>query len=116
MVGLQIDSDLGAAYGWRTPWAKNGAAVAFGFERRVEKLNFQADDVLKSANLSGGGGAVPNVSGQYTVKEAYVEARLPIIEQKDWAYLLSVNGSTAIRTTAPTRRRIPTVSASSGPR
>ena len=38
VVGLQIDSDLGAAYGWRTPWAKNGAAVAFGLERRVEKL------------------------------------------------------------------------------
>jgi outer membrane receptor protein involved in Fe transport len=93
VIGLQFDSDLGAAYGWRTPWSKDGAAVAFGFERRVEKLNFAADDVLKSANLSGGGGAVPNVSGQYTVKEAYVEARLPIIEQMPGAYLLSINGS-----------------------
>ena len=93
VVGLQLDSDLGAAYGWRTPWSKDGVAVAFGLERRVEKLIYNTDDVLKSANLSGGGGAVPNVSGQYTVKEAYVEARLPIIEQMPGAYLLSVSGS-----------------------
>ena len=93
VVGLQFDSDLGAAYGWRTPWAKNGAAVAVGFERRVEKLNFQADPVLKEADLSGGGGSVPDVAGQYTVKEAYIEGRLPILEQQPGAYLLSVNGS-----------------------
>jgi outer membrane receptor protein involved in Fe transport len=93
VVGLQFDSDLGQAYGWRTPWAKNGAAVAVGFERRVEKLVFNASDVLQNADLEGGGGSVPNVSGQYTVKEAYVEARLPILEQQPWAYLLSVNGS-----------------------
>ena len=43
VVGLQVDSDLGEAYGWRTPWAKNGAAVAFGFERRVEKLTSNVD-------------------------------------------------------------------------
>ncbi len=93
VIGLQFDSDLGAAYGWRTPWSKDGAAVAFGFERRVEKLQFNADSVLAGANLSGGGGAVPSVSGQYTVKEGYVEARLPIVEQAPGAYLLSVNGS-----------------------
>ena len=93
VVGLQFDSDLGAAYDWRTPWAKNGAAVAFGIERRVEKLNYQVDDALVSGDLSGFGGASPAISGQYTVKEFYFEGRLPIMEQKDWAYLLSVNGA-----------------------
>lgn len=93
VVGLQVDSDLGAAYGWRTPWAKNGAAVAVGFERRVEKLVFNADSVLTEANLSGGGGSVPSVRGQYTVNEAYVEGRLPLMEQQPGAYLLSVNAS-----------------------
>jgi outer membrane receptor protein involved in Fe transport len=93
VVGLQFDSDLGQAYGWRTPWAKNGAAVAVGFERRVEQLQYNTDPILQGGDQSGSGGATPSVGGQYTVKEAYVEARLPILEQQDWAYLLSVNGS-----------------------
>ena len=93
VVGFQVDSDLGAAYGWRTPWAKNGAAVAVGVERRVEKLVFNADSVLQESNLSGAGGPTPSVKGQYTVTEGYVEGRLPIMEQQQWAYLLSVNGS-----------------------
>ena len=93
VVGLQIDSDLGAAYGWRMPLAKNGAAVAFGIERRVEKLVYQVDDALLSGDLSGFGGASPPISGQYTVKEYYFEGRLPILEQQPYAYLLSINGA-----------------------
>jgi len=93
VVGLQVDSDLGASYGWRTPWAKNGAAVAFGIERRVERLQFGSDALSQSGDLSGSGGASPAVDGQYTVNEYYMEARLPILEQQPWAYLLSVNGS-----------------------
>jgi len=93
VVGLQVDSDLGAAYGWRTPWAKNGAGVAFGLERRVEKLQLQTDTAFSTFDLAGQGGPTIGLDGQYTVKEAYVEARLPIIEQMDFAYLLSVNGS-----------------------
>ena len=93
VIGLQVDSDLGAAYGWRTPWAKNGAAVAFGYERRVEKLVFKVDDALLSGDLSGFGGASPGNAGQYTVNEGYFEGRLPIMEQRDWAYLLSINGA-----------------------
>jgi iron complex outermembrane receptor protein len=93
VLGLQFDSDLGASYGWRTPWAKNGAAVAFGYERRTEKLVYNVDQLLQSGDLSGFGGASPPISGQYTVNEGYVEARLPIMEQQQYAYLLSVNGA-----------------------
>ena len=78
MVGLQFDSDLGAAYGWRTPWAKNGAAVAVGFERRVETLVFNPDTILQTAELSGGGGAVTANKGQFTVKVGQqVDVRVP---------------------------------------
>ncbi len=93
MIGLQFDSDLGAAYGWRTPWARDGAALALGYERRVEKLKFQSDLEGQSGDQSGSGGASPDVDGQYTVNEFYLEGRLPIMQQQDWAYLLSVNGS-----------------------
>jgi iron complex outermembrane receptor protein len=93
VVGFQIDSDLGQSYGWRTPWAKNGAAVAFGIERRVEKLQFASDAALQSGDLSGSGGASPAVDNQYTVVEYYAEGRLPIMERQDWAYLLNINAS-----------------------
>ncbi len=41
VIGLNISSDLGAAYGWTLPWARNGVGVAFGIERRVEKLSLR---------------------------------------------------------------------------
>ena len=93
VVGLQLDSDLGTAYGWRTPWARDGAALAVGFERRVEKLTFQSDLEGQSGDQSGSGGASPDTDGKYTVNEFYLEGRLPILQQQPWAYLLSVNGS-----------------------
>jgi iron complex outermembrane recepter protein len=93
VVGLTIRSDLGEAYGWRTPWATDGLGVAFGLERRVEKLNLQPDSALATNSLSGFGGPVIPSSGQYTVIEPYVEARLPIMEEKPWAYLLNVSAS-----------------------
>jgi outer membrane receptor protein involved in Fe transport len=93
VIGIQVDSDLGESYGWRTPWAKNGAAVALGFEHRKESLQFASDAASQSGDLSGAGGASPAVDGSYTVNEFYVEGRLPIMERQPWAYLLNLTGS-----------------------
>ena len=93
VIGLQVDSDLGESYGWRTPWAKNGAAIALGFEHRKESLEFASDALSSSGDLSGSGGASPPVDGSYTVNEFYVEGRLPIAERQPWAYLLNITGS-----------------------
>ena len=93
VTGFQIDSDLGEAYGWRTPWAKNGAAIALGIERRVERLTFSSDALSASGDLSGAGGASPPIDGKYVVKEIYAEGRLPIMERQPWAYLLNLTGS-----------------------
>jgi outer membrane receptor protein involved in Fe transport len=93
VTGINFDSDLGEAYGWRTPWAKNGAAIALGFEHRKESLEFSSDSLSSSGDLSGSGGASPPVDGSYTVNEFYAEARLPILERQPWAYLLNIQGS-----------------------
>ena len=93
VVGFQVDSDLGTSYGWRTPWSKDGAAIALGIERRVEKLQRNADLEGQSGDQSGSGGAAPDITGQYTVREFYAEGRLPLAQRQPWAYLLSINGS-----------------------
>jgi iron complex outermembrane receptor protein len=93
VVGLNLVSDLGAAYGWQLPWAKNGIGVAFGFERRVEKLFNNSDVEFETGDLAGQGGATHSISGQFTVKEPYAEIRVPIAERLPWAYNLEANAS-----------------------
>ena len=56
VVGLNLTSDLGSAYGWTLPWAKNGVGVAFGIERRVEKLSFAVDSFFSGAEGTGQAG------------------------------------------------------------
>ncbi len=93
VIGLNISSDLGAGYGWTLPWARNGVGVAFGIERRVEKLNLQVDEFFSAFEGTGQGGPVLPLSGQYTVVEPYAEIRVPIMERQEWAYDLTLTAS-----------------------
>jgi outer membrane receptor protein involved in Fe transport len=93
VVGLNLSSDLGTAYGWTLPWAKNGIGLAVGAERRVEKLQLNTDTFFSTFDGAGQGGPVIGLSGQYTVSEFYGELRVPIMERQPWAYDLSVSGS-----------------------
>jgi outer membrane receptor protein involved in Fe transport len=90
--GATLSSDLGQ-YGWKLPWAKSGVGVAFGLERRVEKLALDTDTEFSTFDLAGQGGPTIGLSGQFTVKEAFAEVRVPIVEGAPWADLLSFNGS-----------------------
>jgi outer membrane receptor protein involved in Fe transport len=92
VVGATVSGDLGQ-YGARLPWAKDGIGVAFGLERRVEKLELVPDLEFTSFDLAGQGGPTLPVNGRYTVKEAYAEVKVPIIQDRPWVQLLSVNGS-----------------------
>jgi len=93
VVGLNVTSDLGTGYGWTLPWAKNGVGVAFGIERRVEKLQLNVDEFFSNFEGAGQGGPVLPLNGQYTVVEPYAEVRVPIMERQPWAYDLTVSGS-----------------------
>jgi iron complex outermembrane receptor protein len=93
VVGLHLTSDLGAAYGWTLPWAKNGVGVAVGFEHRTDRLKNTPDSQLATANLSGSGGATLPIQGQVTVDEVFAEAKIPIAERQDYAYMLQFDGS-----------------------
>src|SRR5207302_5505128 len=53
--GATLTSDLGN-YGVKLPWAKTGVGVAFGVERRVEKLDLETDTAFSTFDLAGQGG------------------------------------------------------------
>jgi iron complex outermembrane recepter protein len=90
--GGSVSADLGN-YGWTLPFAKSGVGVAFGVERRVEKLELDTDTEFSTGDLAGIGGEVKGLSGKYTVKEVFGEIRAPLIEGRPFADLLSVNAS-----------------------
>jgi outer membrane receptor protein involved in Fe transport len=90
--GGTMSTDMGN-YGWKLPGAKNGVGVAFGLERRVEKLHFQTDAAYASGDGYGQGGPTIGLDGKYEVKEFFAEFRAPIIEGAPMADLLSVNAS-----------------------
>jgi iron complex outermembrane receptor protein len=90
--GVTISGDLGG-YGMKLPSAKNGISVAVGVERRVEKLQLDTDVEFTTGDLAGQGGPTIGTVGKYTVNEVYGEIRVPLIEGRQLAHLLSVNGS-----------------------
>ncbi len=90
--GATLSADLGN-YGVQLPSAKSGVGLAFGIERRVEKLDLQTDAAFSTGDLAGQGGPTISLGGQYTVKDYFVEARVPLVEGKDFMDLLAINGS-----------------------
>lgn len=91
VYGATLTGDLGM-YGVKTPWASDGVGVAGGIEHRTEKLSLSPDLELTSGDISGQGPVLP-LNGQYSVNEIYGEVNVPILEDRPWAKLLSVNAS-----------------------
>lgn len=92
VTGFNVGGDLGQ-YGFKLPGAKNGVGVAFGFERRSEKMELSTDTAFTTGDLAGQGGPTIGVAGQYSIKDYYAEVRVPIMEQQPMAHLLSLSAS-----------------------
>ena len=90
--GATFSTDLGT-YGIKAPMAKTGVGVAFGAERRVEKLDLLTDNSYATGDGAGQGGPFIGLGGQYTVRDYFIESRLPLIEGQAFADLLSINAS-----------------------
>jgi iron complex outermembrane receptor protein len=93
VVGLHVDSDLGEAYGWKLPGAKNGVGFAAGAEMRTEKVNLDVDEFFAVPLGTGQGGPTLPLNGQYTVREFFGEVRVPILDDQPWAQALNFNAS-----------------------
>ena len=73
-----VTAELGH-YGLKLPGAEDGVGLNFGVERRVESLAYQPDETSGSGDLGGGSGAAPTIANGFSVNEAFVEARVPIL-------------------------------------
>jgi outer membrane receptor protein involved in Fe transport len=87
-----VSGDLGS-YGWKMPWASDGAQVVFGAETRRDKLTNKVDALQEAAQLSGSGGATIGISGQTKVDELFFEGRLPLAQDQAFADSLSIDGA-----------------------
>jgi outer membrane receptor protein involved in Fe transport len=80
VTGASITGTLGE-YGIQSPWAQSGIGVAMGVEYRKERLDFLPDISFQTGEGAGQGAATLPVSGDYDVREAFAEARIPIVEE-----------------------------------
>ncbi len=92
VYGFNLNADLGE-YGWKSPAAKSGIGVSFGYETRQERLTLETDTAFSSGDLFGQGGPTIGMGGGFNVKDYFGEFRAPLIEGAQMAQLLSVNGS-----------------------
>ncbi len=79
IANLSFTGDLGSI---RSPWASNPIGLAVGLEYRSEALDFRVDQQFNSGDLAGSGGVTKPNSGTFDVFEAFMEARVPIVEDQ----------------------------------
>jgi iron complex outermembrane receptor protein len=80
IVHGDITGDLGE-YGVKLPTASDGVAFNVGFEHRREEVFFKPDAASESGLLSGAGGASVPIDNGQSVKEGFVEVRVPIVQE-----------------------------------
>ncbi|USI73324.1 TonB-dependent receptor domain-containing protein [Sphingomonas morindae] len=83
---------LGDEYGLRSPFADHGLGLNFGAEYRRESLRLEVDNEFATGDLAGQGGPTLPLSGAFNVREVFVEAQLPLVEDKPFFHSLSVDG------------------------
>jgi outer membrane receptor protein involved in Fe transport len=82
VASASLTGNLGS-WGVQLPWASNGVGIALGVEYRKESLELLTDaafSLLPSSDLAGQGAPTLSTFGDFDVKEAFAEIRIPIIE------------------------------------
>ncbi len=91
VASASLTGNLGS-WGLQFPWANSGVGIAVGVEYRKEHLELQTDvafQTLPSSDLAGQGAPTLPVQGDFDVREAFAELRIPIIEDS-FIYNLSL--------------------------
>ena len=79
----QVHAQLSGDFGVTSPAATDPISFAVGVEYRSYKASQAADTLAKTAGeLGGAGGAAPDISGAYNVKEGFGELVAPLIQDK----------------------------------
>ena len=88
-VDINLTGDFGK-YGLQSPLAGEGLKVNVGAEYRDVNSAQLTDAAEQSNNLDGAGGPAPPVIGGVISREGFLEARMPLIEDKPFARSLNV--------------------------
>jgi iron complex outermembrane recepter protein len=89
VLSASITGDLGSK-GVKMPGATDGLGVAFGTEWRQEETELRADAAFQTNDLLGQGSPTLDTAGRFDVFELFAEARLPILQDRAFAKVLSV--------------------------
>ena len=81
VASASLTGNLGE-WGIQFPWAKSGVGIALGVEYRKERLDCQTDIAFQTGDLAGQGAPTLPVSGEFDVREAFAEVRIPIVEDE----------------------------------
>jgi outer membrane receptor protein involved in Fe transport len=76
-------------YGVKSPFASDGVQLVFGTEWRRDTLKNTVDALQAIGDLSGTGGPTIGISGGTKVEELFMEARVPIAQDRTGAESLS---------------------------
>ncbi len=68
----------------KSPWANDKIGMSVGAEYRREHLDSHSDVPQSTGDVNGNGAAKPPVNGGYDVYEVFGEARLPLIQDKQF--------------------------------
>jgi outer membrane receptor protein involved in Fe transport len=90
IADASVTGDLGK-YGIKLPTANNGMSINIGTEYREERYIFTPDYIF-SNGFQAGGAPARAINGTFHVWEGFTELRLPLINDKPGAYLLSLDG------------------------
>ena len=89
IVDANVTADLGK-YGVKLPTAGSGMKVNFGFEWRDVTELTNPDEEFQTGDLAGSGGDIPPTSGGIISRDAFIEARVPLIDDHFLAQSLAV--------------------------
>ncbi|MBS0417391.1 MAG: TonB-dependent receptor [Proteobacteria bacterium] len=89
VADANVTGDLGK-YGIQSPLARSGLQVNFGVEWRQEKSDFLPDFAFQQGLGAGQGGKTLPIAGQYSVREGFMEANMPLLQDAPFAKSLSV--------------------------
>src|SRR4029453_11921007 len=84
IYSASMTGDLGA-YGVKSPFAQEGIKVAFGAEKRIDRLKNVTDDPTSQFLLSGAGGPTIGLSGSTKVLDLFTELRVPLVQDHPFA-------------------------------
>jgi outer membrane receptor protein involved in Fe transport len=81
VVSAYVSGDL-TQYGVKLPWATTGLGVSLGVEHRQEFMQLNPDEANLTNDVAGNGNPILPLNAGLSVREAFTEERLPLIQDK----------------------------------